>query len=197
MWSGEIGKLDPDLAPYAAALVDYATLAGYRPRVSSTVRSFSSQAKLYRTYVAGRSRYPAAPPGRSAHNYGWAMDVVLDVGGAGAYRDCGDYWENELGGTWGGRFGNPDEIHFELPDVSSYLHGLSDSDVADLMADYGVQGSPYTDVAAPPPIAAPAAPYEPGLVSKALDEASGSPNALGRVLLGATAFGNRVWDVIW
>lgn len=39
-------------------------------------RSLDLQADLHRKYLAGGPR--AAPPGRSAHNFGLAVDVVLD-----------------------------------------------------------------------------------------------------------------------
>lgn len=43
-----------------------------------TYRSYATQAKLYNDYLrTGLNR--AAPPGKSAHNYGMAIDVVLDI----------------------------------------------------------------------------------------------------------------------
>lgn len=42
-------------------------------------RSLEEQAALYQTYKAGGPL--AAPPGLSAHNYGLAVDLVLDVDG--------------------------------------------------------------------------------------------------------------------
>lgn len=39
-------------------------------------RSLALQAELYAKYQAGGPR--AAPPGKSAHNYGLAVDIVLD-----------------------------------------------------------------------------------------------------------------------
>jgi LAS superfamily LD-carboxypeptidase LdcB len=63
---------------------------------------------LYRRYVAGQSKYPAAPPGRSYHNYGRAFDV--DDASPAQLAAMGQLWES-WGGRWGGRFGDP--IHFE------------------------------------------------------------------------------------
>lgn len=48
--------------------------------VTSGLRDSTKQAKLYSDYVAGRSSIPAAPPGRSAHEYGLALDFVVDDG---------------------------------------------------------------------------------------------------------------------
>lgn len=44
--------------------------------ITSGFRSLSEQQILYDKYRAGGAR--AAPPGRSAHNFGFAIDVVLD-----------------------------------------------------------------------------------------------------------------------
>ena len=47
--------------------------------VVSGHRSLAEQQELYDKYLAGGPK--AAPPGRSAHNFGMAVDVVLDVDG--------------------------------------------------------------------------------------------------------------------
>lgn len=44
--------------------------------VTYGLRSLALQEELYRKYLAGGPR--AAPPGRSAHNFGLAIDVTLD-----------------------------------------------------------------------------------------------------------------------
>jgi LAS superfamily LD-carboxypeptidase LdcB len=92
------------LAPYAEALLSYFP----QRRVTSTYRSYSEQYMLYRRYLLGYSKYPAAPPGRSMHNYGRAFDV--DDADPDELALMGATWEN-WGGRWGGRFGDP--IHFE------------------------------------------------------------------------------------
>lgn len=48
---------------------------GYPYRVYSGFRSYSEQAKLYQAFLAGGAR--AAAPGRSAHNFGLAVDCAL------------------------------------------------------------------------------------------------------------------------
>jgi len=115
----EFSGLVDDLRPSAEALLSAAQAAGMNPVVTSTYRSESSQLKLYNAYLAGRSLYPAAPPGHSAHGYGWAFDMVVQ--GEGAQQACGEFWES-MGGTWGGRFNDP--IHFELPGASAYLKSM-------------------------------------------------------------------------
>jgi hypothetical protein len=94
----------PALQPWARALLN----ATPGVQLTSTRRSAAQQRALYRRYLAGKSRYPAAPPGHSKHELGLAFDAwhpderVLAA--------LGKLWES-WGGTWGGRFNDP--IHFE------------------------------------------------------------------------------------
>lgn len=108
--SGSISTLIPELQPYARALIQAAAQAGMNPRVTSTRRSTAEQARLYQRYINGLSEYPVAPPGTSAHEYGFAFDMVV------AYADwltqLGALWQS-WGGVWGGAFTDP--IHFEYP----------------------------------------------------------------------------------
>lgn len=118
----EFDQLSPDLKPYAEALMQALVDAGANPRVTSTLRSMQTQKRLYETYLKGASRYPAAPPGYSPHEQGWAFDIA--VNDDSWLADAGDLWES-WGGTWGGRFNDP--IHFELGGASEYLRGLRTS----------------------------------------------------------------------
>lgn len=93
--------------------LDYMTAVaranGHGFTVTSTRRSRADQARLYRNYLAGRSSYPAAPPGTSAHELGLAFDAVVNPS---SYQDAyGALWER-LGGEWGGRYRDP--VHFQL-----------------------------------------------------------------------------------
>jgi len=99
--------LQPWLTPYAEWLVWAAPYAGARSvRVTSARRSRAKQALLYRRFLAGQSRFPAAPPGRSLHEYGLAFDMVTEP--FSALDILGDWWK-QLGGTW-----HPsDRIHFQ------------------------------------------------------------------------------------
>jgi hypothetical protein len=56
-------------------VLEYLDRRGFAPIVTSGLRTNGEQLRLYQLYLAGRSRLPAAPPGRSAHNYGLAIDV--------------------------------------------------------------------------------------------------------------------------
>lgn len=98
--------LQPWLTPYAEWLVSLAPYAGARSvRVTSVTRSRAKQALLYRRFLAGQSRFPAAPPGRSQHEFGLAFDIVTDPFWA---LDILGHWWKQVGGTW-----HPsDRIHF-------------------------------------------------------------------------------------
>jgi hypothetical protein len=110
-------KLVRYLRPYAEYLYDEAVRAGWQPHVTSVWRSRTSQRKLYSAYLAGRTPYPVAPPGQSAHEHGWAFDMVLAA--PGAQQLAGALWE-KLGGTWGGKV---DPVHFELKGATASLRG--------------------------------------------------------------------------
>ncbi len=100
-------SLDSRLYPLAAWFVRVIQQAGVRVTVTSTRRSLDEQRRLYANYLAGRSKYPAAPPGKSTHGLGLAFDLHLEPP---VYAQAGALWER-LGLTWGGRFNDP--IHFD------------------------------------------------------------------------------------
>jgi len=54
---------------------------GVQYRVTSTKRTWDEQAVLYQRFLDGLSTLPAAPPGKSKHQLGLAIDVVFDVPG--------------------------------------------------------------------------------------------------------------------
>ena len=108
---GVFDDLVADLREPAAALVDAAAAAGLQPRVTSTMRTRSQQARLYRRYLAGAAGFPVAPPGYSAHEYGEAFDMV--VAPMEALADVGYTWQQ-----WGGGWNPADAVHFELPGAS-------------------------------------------------------------------------------
>jgi hypothetical protein len=108
--STSIEALIPELQEPCRALVNIAGAAGVQPRITSTLRTYSQQAHLYKSFLSGRAGYPVAPPGKSAHEFGYAFDLV--VVGAENQNDLGQVWES-WGGKWGGRAHDP--IHFEYP----------------------------------------------------------------------------------
>lgn len=104
-----LDQLDTNIRPFAQELFDIARMANVRPRVTSGIRSYATQQQLYKAWLAGHSKYPAAPPGHSAHEYGLAFDMVVD--GDVNQSDCGVVWR-----SWGGIYGGEeDPIHFEHP----------------------------------------------------------------------------------
>jgi D-alanyl-D-alanine carboxypeptidase len=98
-----------ELQEPARELVAAAGAAGLLPRVTSTRRSSSLQTQLYRRFQQGRSRFPAAPPGSSAHEFGYAFDMLVTP--FEALSDVGYTWQ-QWGGVWGSQ---RDPIHFEYP----------------------------------------------------------------------------------
>lgn len=98
-----LSALQPWLVPWANWLYSLWPYA----QITSTLRSHDEQAALYNAYLAGASKYPAAPPGQSYHEYGRAFDMVAEPQ---ILAQLGAIWES-VGGRWGGHEG--DEIHFE------------------------------------------------------------------------------------
>src|SRR5512143_269195 len=102
-------RLDPALKRGLDWLTAVARANGHGLTVTSTRRSRADQTRLYRAYLAGRSQYPAAPPGTSAHERGLAFDAVVRPSQFQAAY--GALWER-IGGEWGGRYSDP--VHFQL-----------------------------------------------------------------------------------
>jgi len=109
--SASLDDLAPELADAARQLVTAAGAAGLLPRVTSTVRSRAEQTRLYRRSQQGLQHYPVAPPGSSAHEYGWAFDLIVTP--FDAIYDVGATWQE-----WGGAWSQVDAVHFELPGAS-------------------------------------------------------------------------------
>jgi len=114
--SGSISALQPDLQPWAQELVNASAAAGLNPRITSTYRSHAQQKALYDRYLRGQQSFPVARPGTSAHEFGWAFDMVTTP--FDALADVGYTWE-QWGGVWGGnptrRGSGYDPVHFEWP----------------------------------------------------------------------------------
>lgn len=106
MNSTSLSGLEPWLRPYADWLLSAAPYAGARSyRVTSVRRSRAQQQALYNNWLAGRSTFPAAPPGRSKHEFGLAFDMVTEP--FSALHTLGAWW-TQLGGEWS----KSDPIHF-------------------------------------------------------------------------------------
>ena len=103
--------LDKNFRDLADGWVSAMKDAGVEPTVTSTRRSLKEQTALYDAYIHGRSKYPAAYPGTSLHEWGLAFDVEAIP--HTALFVLGPLWEKLGFGKWGGRFSHHDEIHFE------------------------------------------------------------------------------------
>lgn len=92
------------------ALIDGLRQFGYSAWITSGYRDSRKQATLYDRWIHGKSKYPAAPPGHSAHERGLAVDLGSTEEGLQVAGLLAPY----VGLTWGGRFSTPDPVHFEL-----------------------------------------------------------------------------------
>jgi hypothetical protein len=111
--AANLDGLVDELRDAARALDTAVWQSGLSGRFTSTRRSSSEQTRLYRAYLAGRSRFPVAAPGFSAHEYGEAFDYVVSP--FEYQSNVGQTWVS-WGGEWGGA---ADVVHFELPGASS------------------------------------------------------------------------------
>ena len=100
-------SLQPALRQRIKYLTAWASHLGATVRVTSARRSRAQQVNLYRNFLLGRSKYPVAPPGRSKHEQGLAVDIVTTP--YAALYTLGPWWRT-VGGTWN----SSDPIHFEL-----------------------------------------------------------------------------------
>jgi hypothetical protein len=106
--SSPLEQLEPWLRPYAEQLFYYLDL--YFPgevTITNVYRSPSKQLELWNNRA--NNPYPVAPPGTSYHEFRRAWDMV---GPPEVLAWAGQVWES-WGGTWGGRFGHSDPIHFQ------------------------------------------------------------------------------------
>lgn len=90
---------------------------GISGTVTSGVRSTEKQAKLYADYQAGRSTIIAAPPGRSAHEYGLAIDFVVDEGRSSPLQREVMNWLQSMGGELVAN----DPVHVQYPGFRGWL----------------------------------------------------------------------------
>lgn len=99
---------------HAEHALAWAHYYGIPVQVTSTLRSWGQQQRLYTEYLAGRSRWPAAPPGGSAHQYGLAWDSVSSP----QHRASWIWLRKALG--WHVPAG--DEIHAAVPNWRLYAN---------------------------------------------------------------------------
>jgi predicted amidohydrolase YtcJ len=103
--------MDERLRHHAEATVSYAEKFGIVPVIISVRRNYAEQAKLYSNYRAGKSKWPANPPGQSAHQYGVAFDATVKP----EHQEAWNYIRRGFG--W--RVHETDPPHAEYPDWQS------------------------------------------------------------------------------
>ncbi len=106
----KLNGLSPYFRPWVEWLVDFASAQGVTVTVISGYRTLEDQRRAAsQAKAAGR---PAAKPGRSAHNFGMAVDLM-----AGANSSSADHeWLMSVWRAVGGQFYAGDRPHFEHPD---------------------------------------------------------------------------------
>lgn len=106
--STAVGSLSPALRGLFPYLSSAATAFGATNlRITSARRSRAQQKVLYANYLAGKSKYPALPPGQSKHERGLAVDIVPTP--YNVLYTLGPWWRS-IGGRWDAS----DAIHFEI-----------------------------------------------------------------------------------
>jgi peptidoglycan LD-endopeptidase CwlK len=128
-----IAGLQPQVRPYARALVHKAASMGIRIKIISGLRTYAEQNELY---AKGRTKpgpvVTNARGGYSNHNFGTAFDVGIFDGAtyvpeSTRYKAVGALGV-ELGLEWGGNWKTiQDEPHFQLR--PAWAVGLKESDM--------------------------------------------------------------------
>lgn len=101
-----LSGLHPEVSRRVDAMLDLLRRAGIRATVTSGFRSLAKQQELRRRAQQGFSRLPAAKPGFSTHNYGFAVDVVLSGAPQSVLGDAA----RAVGLVWAGK---NDPVHVD------------------------------------------------------------------------------------
>lgn len=114
MDEGALYELHPALVEVAIPFFRYCRWFYPEFTITSALRDSATQARLYAEWKAGRSPFPVAKPGTSAHEVGWAFDMARSGVPAitdPVLRQAGEVWK-WLGGRYGGA---KDPVHFQGP----------------------------------------------------------------------------------
>jgi peptidoglycan LD-endopeptidase CwlK len=123
--SRSLDDLRPEVRPLVDAAIAAWANAGLDVLITCTLRSNAEQAALWaKGRTAPGSRVTDAPPGRSAHNFGLAIDIVPLVDGKPDWNGADPVWDQvgalgqAAGLTWLGAPGSPfpEKPHLEHPD---------------------------------------------------------------------------------
>ena len=107
--------LSPSVRDYAAYTLEWADYYGIPVTITSTYRSWNEQQALYDRWLRGESRWPAAPPGHSAHNWGLAWDSHVPP----EWEEAWQWLRRQLG--W--HVPVNDEIHSAVPGWQRFVSG--------------------------------------------------------------------------
>jgi len=109
----DLRTLHPQLVPWAKWLYAVGKYYDGRLVVTSAFRSAAKQQELYCRWLSGQSPFPAAPPGKSMHNYGLAFDMArlgVDPTTDELLKYLSAVW-SQVGGVVGGP---ADPVHFSV-----------------------------------------------------------------------------------
>jgi len=99
-------RADEITAEFYAMLKDELAQHGIRVSPTSGWRSFAEQVAVFRR----KGPKLAAKPGKSFHNYGFALDVSIQPQDWATFGRVAE----GLGFRWGGRFSRPEPWHVDL-----------------------------------------------------------------------------------
>lgn len=109
-----VSGLDPFFQPFVLAHRDQMLAAGIPWDITDGFRSTEEQARLF-----AEKPNLAAPPGRSKHEVGFAVDIS-GPRTPGEWTIAGELAER-MGLRWGGRFRTQEPWHIEAPQPRSLL----------------------------------------------------------------------------
>jgi peptidoglycan LD-endopeptidase CwlK len=137
---GNIATLHPRVRPYARGLIEKAAMQGIIIKVTSAMRTYAEQDKLF---AQGRTEpgsiVTKVKGGFSNHNFGIAFDVTIFKGSDDPEKAKTPVWESpaykavgalgtELGLEWGGNWTSfKDEPHYQLR--PGWAAGLKEQDM--------------------------------------------------------------------
>lgn len=138
-----LATLTTDTRGAVRQLLAFARSRGIKFELREGLRSCARQNALYAqgrttegpvvTWVQGCNSW---------HSFGRAVDIYISERCAD-YLQLAEFWENQIGGKWGGRFPTPDCLHFELPHPDYKLSDLCPNP-ADCEAAVARQPAPST-----------------------------------------------------
>ena len=97
--SNKIAQLHPSVRNEVAKIInecDKALTVRAKVRISQGLRTFAEQDALYKK----RPKVTNAKGGKSVHNYGFAVDIVMIIDGKVASWDTAKDWDNDKVADW-------------------------------------------------------------------------------------------------